>query len=194
MNGQESPNMDKAQEMVTFFAMSLNYTLHLKAEKKGFDGEVPFIIPARLIKFGEGSYSTDDKEEIELIRKCKSYRNGKVTEEKKKEVLDDQKTHRGAITSATIKKEAGVEGKPPAMTIQEQGVRVCDVPGCDYAVKDDFSGNKLRMHKLGKHRIGMRPKVKIDNGGDIKLSLATKKKDVSLAEAKKGAKELKIKQ
>ena len=76
-----------------------------------------------------------------------------------------------------MEKEAGVEKKPEAQAIQEGSIRVCDVPGCDYAVKDDFAGNKLRMHKLGKHRIGMRPKAP----------------SKELAEAKKGLKELGVK-
>lgn len=174
MSQQESPIMDKAPETVTFFSTTLNYTLHVRSEKKGFDGEVPFIIPARLIRFVGGNYSTDDEELIKLIRNCKSYRNGKVTEEAKKEVLEAQKTHRGAITSGSMRKEAGVEEKAEAMALKEKGIGMCDVPGCDYIVKDDFVGNKLRMHKLGKHRSGMRPKA------------PSKKLAEELAEAKKG--------
>ena len=45
---QESPDMGKAQEKVTFFTTNLNYTIQIIPEKKGFDGEVPFILPARL--------------------------------------------------------------------------------------------------------------------------------------------------
>lgn len=179
---QESPDMGKTQERVTFFTTNLNYTIQIIPEKKGFDGEVPFILPAKLIKFEGGHYSTDDEETIRLIRNHKRYKKGRITEERKKEILE-QKTHRGAITSATLKEEAGVEEKSETQTIQEGSIRVCDVPGCDYAVKDDFSGNKLRMHKLGKHRIGMRPKPKAPS----------KKLAGELAEAKKGLKELEVK-
>lgn len=183
MNGtEERPNTDNAPEKVTFFTTGLNYTIQIIPEKKGFDGEVPFILPARLIKFEGGHFSTDDEETIKLIRNCKPYRRGKITEERKKEVIEQQ-TVRGAITSATMRKEAGVEEKPQATAIQEKGISVCDVPGCDYAVKDDFSGKKLRMHKLGKHRLGMRPKPKAPS----------KELAGELAEAKKGLEELKVK-
>jgi hypothetical protein len=177
---QGSPDMGKTQERVTFFTTNLNYTIQIIPEKKGFDGEVPFILPAKLIKFEGGHYSTDDEETIRLIRNHKRYKKGRITEERKKEILE-QKTHRGAITSAILKEEAGVGEKSETQTIQEGSIRVCDFPGCDYAVKDDFSGNKLRMHRLGKHRLGMRPKA------------PSKKLAGELAEAKKGLKELEVK-
>ena len=154
----ESPNMDKAQETVIFYTPSLRYMLHLKAERKMFRGEVPEVIPAKLVEFKDGRYSTDDEDEIRLIRATGAYKRNRIREYKPEDLKTPQATIRGAISSKTMAAEAGVEKKPPAMTIREQGIRVCDVPGCDYAVKDDFSGNKLRMHKLGKHRIGMRPK------------------------------------
>lgn len=174
---EERPNMDNAQERVTFFTTSLNYTIQIIPEKKGFDGEVPFILPAKLIKFEGGNFSTDDEEIIKLIRGCKPYRRGKITEERKKEVIE-QETVRGAITSASLKKEAGIEEKSQATTMQEKGVRVCPVPGCDYISVKDFAGRKMNMHKMGKHRKGMRPKAK---------------EAPSLAEAKKGLKEIEIK-
>jgi len=155
MSQQESPITGKAPERVTFFTTSLNYTIQIVPEKKGFDGEVPFILPAKLIRFIGGNFSTEDEETIKLIRGCKPYRRGKITEERKKEVLK-QETHRGTITSGTMKKEAGVEEKSQAMAIQEKGVNKCE--HCDYVAYDDFAGRKIRMHKLGKHRIGMRPK------------------------------------
>ena len=158
----ERPNTDNAQKRVIFFSTSLNCMFQIQPEKKGFDGEVPFVLPARLIKFEGGNYSTDDKETIELIRNCKPYRKGRITEEAKKEVLAAQKTVRGPITSAGLRKEAGVEEKPQTMALQEKGVRACDVPGCDYVAEKDFAGKRIRMHKLGKHRIGMRPKPKED--------------------------------
>lgn len=187
MNQQESPNMDKAQKRVTFFSTSLNCIFQIQAEKKGFAGEVPFILPARLVKFEGGNYSTDDEETIELIRNCKPYRKGRITEEAKKEVLAAQKTIRGAITTTGLRKEAGLEEKPQATAIQEGGITRCDVPGCNYVAEKDFAGRKIRMHKIGKHRKSMRPKPK-DEGGDISF-----KKTPSLTEAKKGLKEIEIK-
>ena len=154
MNKEESPNMDKAQR-VMFFTTSLNYTIQIQPEKKGFDGEVPFILPARLIRFVGGHFVTEDEETIKLIRGSKPYRRGKITEADKREVIE-QATVRGPITSASMRKEAGVEEKPQAMAMQEKGTRVC--PHCDYVATDDFSGRKMQGHKLGKHRIGMRPK------------------------------------
>jgi len=154
--------MDKAQKRVIFFSTSLNCIYQIRPEKKGFDGEVPFVLPARLVKFEGGNYSTDDEETINLIRNCKPYRKGRITEEAKKEVLAAQKTVRGSITSAGLRKEAGVGEKPLAMAIQEKGISRCDVAGCDYVAEKDFAGKKIRMHKLGKHRIGMRPKPKED--------------------------------
>ena len=177
MNGtQESPNMDKTQEKVTFFTTNLNYTIQIIPEKKGFDGEVPFVLPAKLIRFVGGNYSTEDEETIKLIRDSKPYRRGKITEAAKGEIMA-QKTVRGAITSATMREEGGTEEKSQAAIMQEKGISVCDVPGCDYVAVKDFGGSKLRMHKIGKHRLGMRP---------------TPKKDMSLAEQKIGLKELKI--
>lgn len=179
MNQQiESPDTDKAQKRVTFFSTSLNCIFQVQPEKKGFDGEVPFVLPARLIRFEGGHYSTDDRETIELIRNCKPYRKGRITEEAKKEVLEAQKTVRGAITTAGLRKEVGLEEKPPTTAIQEGGITTCDVPGCGAVFEKDFAGRKVRMHKIGKHRKSMRP---------------TSKKDSSLTEAKKGLKEIEIK-
>ena len=162
MNQEESPNMDKAQERVTFITPSLRYTLHLETEHMERIGAQFVLTPAKLIRFEEGKYSTDDSRVINLIRACKPFRRGKIKEIteaiKRTMAAPVQETVRGAITSASLRKEAGVEEKPQAMAIQEKGIRMCDVPGCDYIVKDDFSGNKLRMHKLGAHRKGMRPK------------------------------------
>ena len=173
---QESPNSDKAQERVTFFTPgNLNYTIQIQEEKKGFHGEVPFVLPAKLIKFEGGHFATDDEEVIKLIRNHRKYRKGRITEERKKEVLT-QKTVRGSITSASIKEEAGGEKKPPAMTLKEMGISECD--HCDYVVKDDLSGKKMRMHKMGKHRLGMRPKP----------GAPSKKLAEELTEAKKGIK------
>ncbi len=157
MNQTEFPNTDKAQERVTFFTTSLNYTIQIVPEKKGFDGEVPFILPARLIRFVGGHFSTEDEETIKLIRGSKPYRRGKITEERKKEILA-QPTIRGAITSATMREEAHIEKKPQAMTMAEKGTRAC--PDCDYVATDDFSGRKIQGHKMGAHRKGMRPKPK----------------------------------
>lgn len=157
MNQTESPDMGKAPERVTFFTRNLNYTIQVTPEKKGFDGEVPFVLPAKLIKFEGGNFSTDDEEIIKLIRSHKRYRTGKITEERKKEVLA-QDTVRGAITSATIREEAGEEKKPQTTVMQERGIRVC--PDCDYVSVGDFAGKKMNMHKIGKHRIGMRPNPK----------------------------------
>lgn len=179
MNGtEESPNMDKAQETVVFYTPNLRYMLHLKPEKKAFRGEVLEIFPAKLIEFKNGQYSTEDEDEIRLIRATRQYKNHRIREFKPEEIKAPQATIRGAISSKTIAKEAGIEEKPQAMAIREKGISVCDVPGCDYVAIKDFGGNKLQMHKMGKHRIGMRPKAK---------------KDLSLAEAKKGLKELEIK-
>lgn len=184
MNGtEESPNTDKALERVTFFTpKNLNYTIQIVPEKKGFDGEVPFVLPARLIKFEGGHFTTDDEETIKLIRNHKRYKKGKITEEAKKEVIT-QETHRGAITSAMLKEEAGIKESPQATVMQEKGIRVCDVPGCDYVSVKDFVGKKMNMHKMGKHRKGMRPKPKAPSE-----ELAGK-----LAEAKKGLEEPEVK-
>jgi len=148
--------MNKAQERVIFFTTALNYTFQVKPERKGFDGEVPFILPARLIKFEGGHYSTDDKETIELIRNCKQYRRGKITEEAKKEVLAAQETHRGAISTTSLRKEAGVAEKPQAIAFREKGVTVCDFVKdgkvCGKTFENDFGGRRLSMHKVAHRR------------------------------------------
>lgn len=182
METQESPDMGKAPERVTFFTASLNYTIQIQEEKKGFHGEVPFVIPARLIKFEGGHFTTDDEEVINLIRNHKRYKKGRITEERKKEILEQQETHRGAITSATIKEEAGVKEEPQAKAIEEKGVSKC--PHCEFVAVDDFSGRKLQGHKMGKHRKSMRPSPKAPS----------KELGQSLAEAKEGLKTLEVKE
>jgi hypothetical protein len=174
---EESPNMDKAQETVVFYTPSLRYMLHLKAERKMFRGEVPEVIPAKLVEFKEGRYSTDNEDEIRLIRATGAYKRNRIREYKPENLKVPQQTIRGAISSKTISKEAGVEEKPQVTALREMGISECPESGCDYVVRNDLSGNKMRMHHLGKHRISMRPKSK---------------KDLSLAEAKKGLKELKV--
>jgi len=155
MNQQGSPITGKTSEAVTFFTTSLNYTVQVEEEIIKQVGKLLTTIPARLVKFEGGHFRTDNAKLIELIRGCKPYRRGKITEADKREVAI-QETHRGAITSATIKKEAGEEEKPQAMVMAEKGTRTC--PDCDYVSTDDFSGRKMQGHKMGKHRLGMRPK------------------------------------
>lgn len=162
----ESPNTDKAQERVTFITPSLRYTLHLETEHMERIGGQFKLTPAKLIRFEEGKYSTDDLEEIKRIRASKPFRRGKIKEitEAIKKVMAApiQETVRGAITSTVMREEAGVKEKPLAMAIKEGGITVCDVvvdgKVCGAIFEKDFAGRKLNMHKIGKHRIGMRPK------------------------------------
>ncbi len=174
MNG-ESPDTGKAQERVTFFTTSLNYTIQVEEEYYKQAGRQMIQFPARLVKFEGGHFTTDDEKLIDLIRGSKPYRRGKITEEAKAEVIA-QETHRGAITSATVRKEAHVEEKAPGMVMAEKGARAC--PDCDYVATDDFSGRKLQGHRMGKHRKGMRPNPKAPS----------KEFAEELTEAKKGIK------
>ena len=171
----ESPDTDKAQERIVFYTPSLRYMLHLKAERKMFRGEVPEIIPAKLVEFKEGRYSTDDEDEIRLIRATGAYKRNRIREYKPEDLKAPQQTIRGAISSKTISREAGIEEKQETMKLKEKGVSVC--PDCDYVATDDFAGRKLQMHRMGKHRVGMRPKA------------PSKKLTEELAEAKKGLEE-----
>jgi len=162
---EESPVTDKAQERVTFITPSLRYTLHLKAERKGFDGNgILEVIPAKLIRFEEGKYSTDDPETIKLLRESKPFRRGKIKEItgaiREAMAAPVQKTTRGPITSVAMHEEAGrVEEKPQALAIQEKGVTVCDIvvagKVCGKTFEDDFGGRKLKMHKIAAHRKGL---------------------------------------
>jgi len=204
MNQQESPNMDKAQERVTFITPSLRYTLHLETEHMERIGGQFVLTPAKLIRFEEGKYSTDDLEEIKRIRACKPFRRGKIKEIteviKKAMAAPVQKTVRGAITSTSLKKEAGVEEKSQGTRLREMGITECPESGCDYVVRNDLSGKKMNMHKIGKHRLGMRPKPKEASGGiEVPKEEGAKEgsnlslqKNSSLGEAKKGLKELKV--
>jgi hypothetical protein len=131
--------------------------LHLKAERKMFRGEVPEVIPAKLVEFKDGRYSTDDEDEIRLIRATGAYKRNRIREFRPGELKASQETIRGPISSKTISREVGIEEKSPAMAIQEKGINKCE--HCDYVAYDDFAGRKIRMHKLGKHRIGMRPTI-----------------------------------
>jgi len=186
MNQQESPNMDKAQERVTFITPSLRYTLHLETEHMERIGGQFVLTPAKLIRFEEGKYSTDDLEEIKRIRACKPFRRGKIKEIteviKKAMAAPVQKTVRGAITSTSLKKEAGVEEKSQGTRLREMGITECPESGCDYVVRNDLSGKKMNMHKIGKHRLGMRPNPKAPS----------KELTEELTEAKKGIKEIKV--
>jgi len=163
---EESPNTDKTQERVTFITPSLRYTLHLKAERPGFtEHGVLHVIPARLIKFEEGKYTTDDPETIKLLRESKPFRRGKIKEitEAMREAMaaPAQITTRGPITSVAMHEEAGkVEEKPQVQAIQEKGVTVCDVvvegKVCGKTFEHDFGGRKLKMHKIAAHRTGIK--------------------------------------
>ena len=136
-------------EPVTFHSIYSRLSLQVKAERKGFRGEEPFIIPAVLAQFENRNYTTADPEIIEGIRKSPAYARHEVFEvEDEKAPLppnpDTQKVFRGAVGTVELHGELGHQP-------QKQAGAGC--PTCGKSFPDDLGGKKLRMHMVSAHRI-----------------------------------------
>jgi hypothetical protein len=161
---------------------SNRYSLQIEPEgTKDLGGKV-VPIPAVVIAFEGGTYSTSDPKRIEAIRETEAFKAGRVFqlamgEEAPKQKLPDY--IRGAISTKSIHKEADVEEPAdPAMSLKEKGISKC--LECPKEFTEDYSGAKLRGHMIS-HRRGKNP-------------LKPTRKDVqSMVEAKKTAEEIKIK-
>lgn len=150
---------------VIFHSVSRAHLLHLKSEQKGFTAHgVAEVVQAKMARFENGIYKTSDEEEIGLIRNTPAYKNKRVfevtraDEEALRKPVVESKVVRGAITSEGLKKEAGIESTTIApglkMESKKSGITKCDVSGCGKIFQDDFTGARLRMHKVSHRRKG----------------------------------------
>lgn len=155
-------------EKVTFISFNNRaYLLQVKPERKYFRGEVLEVMPAKLIEFAGGRYSTDDPEEIKLIRDSKAFRKGRVREAGRSEEgitgtpkkhteeikQKEQSTVRGMITADRLHAEAGLNVKPEGMARLAEKSTKCDFPGCGKIFEDDPHGKKLRMHQMSHRKV-----------------------------------------
>jgi len=146
-------------ESVTFIAKGSNrYSLHIKPEQKAFGQDHSIVtFPAETISFEGGIFRTDNPEKIKAIRAAEAFKNGRVFELPKgapEPQQERQKTVRGSITTKSYKEEAGVEEKEQRLKLQESGLSICDICDPPAEFPGDFTGQKLRMHKIHAHGIG----------------------------------------
>jgi len=143
------------EQTVEFHVMSRRFSIQVVPEKKGFDSfGVLSTIPARIISFEDGRYTTDDPAIIEAIRKSSSYKTKKIIEitEADRDAFrpkPEQQTIRGPISTASIQAEAGV--KPDEKTAGLRVTSSCKVCGKEF--KDDLGGKRVRLHEIS-HRRG----------------------------------------
>ena len=146
------------EEIIFVSKGSNRYSLHVKKEQKAFGQDHNVVtFPAEMIKFEGGVFKTSDPEKIEIIRATEAFRNGRVFELPKgmaEPQLERPKTHSGAISTKTLKDEAGIEEKDQALKLQEGGLSICDICNPPAEFPGDFTGQKLRMHKIHAHGIG----------------------------------------
>ncbi len=149
--------------MTVFRSVKATLLLHLSPEKKGFVGEVLHIIPAKMARFDQFQFSTDDPETISQVRKSPAFKTGEIVEIPVDEIeaaripgttVGAGRTVRGAISSASIGGEMGIPINPESdkMRLKETKAPVntqCQICGKVFA--DDFSGKAVRMHEVS-HR------------------------------------------
>lgn len=149
-------------QTATFVSKGSNrYSLQIKPEGKSFKGEEVVTWRAEMVSFEGGVFKTDDQEMADAIRNTDAFKKGRVFELKVGEeepVAQKSKTVRGAISSGTLKEEAGVRAESEKLSFKEKKVTKCDVPGCGKTFENDFYGRKLRMHKLQHRRWGDKKK------------------------------------
>jgi len=151
-------------QIVTFRSIYLRYQLHLRPERLQpmADGGAT-TIPAHVVSFENGLYTSYDQAEIELIRKSRPYAVEKIVfEEKEAEIetlkkaeeakqKDQQTTIRGNLTTEKLHSEAGLSVPQSGMARLAERSTQCDVPGCGKIFEEDPHGKRLRMHQQ-KHR------------------------------------------
>ena len=153
------------------------YALHIAAERAVIRANQILTIPAKVIRFEDGRYETEDPEEIEAIRASEAYKKrkiifeisqedmealgGKVPKDKDEEIQllrnrikklkesERPKNIRGTMTTTHIDKKLQEKdtGKPQ---IKEPGAGTfkCDVPACAKIFK---TKKQLAGHKMS-HR------------------------------------------
>ena len=149
-------------ESVTFMCRGNRFTMQIEPEKPGIHPDSSGMIkpiPANVIRFEGGKYLTDDPKVIGLIKATPAFKRHEVftlTEEKaaeEKAKPPAKKTVRGSIDSKSLEKEAGVQDSPEMQAaLKEKGVTHCDFPKCKAVFENDFTGKRLRMHKLSHRR------------------------------------------
>jgi len=140
-------------ETITFASPYIRLRLQIDkfTEKKGFHGSDPFIMPARLIEFDNGQFTTDDPEIIAGIRATPAYKRHEIIELKPGDLapaVEKVRVIRGAISASDLNNDG------PALQITERvaGTKAtkCDVCGKEFP--GDLSGAKVRMHKISHRR------------------------------------------
>lgn len=133
---------------------SNRYSLQIEPEGKQVRGNEVFPIPAVVIAFEGGTYSTDDQRRIDAIRSTEAFKAGRVFEMPVGEKPPRPQPVgyvRGAVDTKSIHKEAGVEEPiDPGLSLKEKGISKC--PECSKEFTQDYSGTKLRGHMISHRR------------------------------------------
>lgn len=133
---------------------SNRYSLQIKPEGKQVRGNEVIPIPAVLVAFEGGTYSTSDQEEIDVIRNTEAFKAGRVFEVPVGERPPKPELpsySRGAIDTKSIHEEAGVdEPEEPGLSLKEKGISKCTE--CPAEFTDDYNGRKLHGHMISHRR------------------------------------------
>lgn len=133
---------------------SNRYSLQIKAEGKQVMGNDVIPIPAVLVDFQGGTYSTDDQERIDAIRNTEAFKAGRVFEMpvgEKPPRPEPASYVRGAVDTKSIHEEAGVkEPEDPGLSLKEKGISKC--LECPAEFTEDYSGRKLHGHMISHRR------------------------------------------
>ena len=141
---------------------SNRYSLQIEAEGKQVRGNEVFPIPAVVIAFEGGTYSTDDQERIDAIRSTEAFKAGRVFEMpigEKPPRPEPVGYVRGSLNTKSIHEEAGVEEPvDPALSLKEKGISKC--LECPAEFTEDYNGRKLHGHMISHRRKTKEAKVK----------------------------------
>ncbi len=140
-------------EKVTFASTKGSLLLHLVPENKHLSREgYVETLPAKMVKFDKGLYSTADPDTIARIRETNAFKTGKVfevTSEDRRAMNRSPQNTRGPIGVGTLKGETAKPADEPGKA-GEPGVTKCDECGKEF--KDDLTGKKLRLHVMAHRR------------------------------------------
>lgn len=133
---------------------SNRYSLQIKPEGKQVIGNEVIPIPAVLVAFEGGTYSTSDQKEIDVIRSTEAFKAGRVFEVPVGEKAPKPKLPsytRGALDTASIHKEAGAkEPEESGLSLKEKGISKCTE--CPKEFTEDYNGRKLHGHMISHRR------------------------------------------
>jgi hypothetical protein len=137
--------------------MSRRYSLQIAPEKPFFDANhVGHVIPARVISFENGRYSTTDPVVIEAIRNSNSYKQKMIVEVTEADrdmfrLKSEQRVLRGPVGTASLRGEPDAVHPVTAKPADKYRSK-CDVPGCGKEFKNDIGGKALRLHMMWHRR------------------------------------------